>query len=101
MATERQTLIDKINGETAKIPWRELQTYFAAGNALAVNADEDMIQVAAAMAEDNSMQVKGLLEGGKLGPVSDEQASTWYEEDTVVWATVVRPWVLVQAFKQA
>ena len=30
------------------------------------------------------------------GPVSDLQAQDWYQQDSEVWAVVVKPWILVQ-----
>jgi len=33
---------------------------------------------------------------GKLGKVTDEQATAWVDTDALLWAVVVSPWVLVQ-----
>jgi hypothetical protein len=43
-------LIARLNAETAKITWHELQKHYAAGNVLAVAAAADLIQVAIALA---------------------------------------------------
>ncbi|MCK4706074.1 MAG: DUF2288 family protein, partial [Gammaproteobacteria bacterium] len=32
-------------------------------------------------------------------PVADKQAKNWYDEEAMVWAVVVKPWVLVQPLK--
>lgn len=92
----RNSLKDQLNLETAQIHWRELQRFFAAGNALAVAPKLDLIEVAGALAEDRAEQVEQWLAQGLLGPVSDQQAQAWYESDELIWALVVRPWVLVQ-----
>ena len=82
--------------ETAQIRWHELQRFFASGNAIAVDASLDLIQVATEITRDNAAQIKQWMEQGLVDAVKDEQAKTWYEQDAVVWALVVKPWVLVQ-----
>lgn len=86
----------KLNQETAQIAWKELQRFFAKGEALAVAADLDLVEVAFQMSEDNAAQIRHWVEAGKLGKVSDAQAAAWFESDALVWAVVVSPWVLVQ-----
>jgi hypothetical protein len=39
------------------------------------------------------------MAAGQFGKVSDEQAQHWWDEDAVLWAVVVSPWVLVQPVK--
>ena len=89
----------KINRETAKISWLELQKFFAQGRALRVADGQDLIQVAKWMAEDNAVKIKPLLESAALAPVEDQLASTWLESEQEVWAVVSAPWVIVQAVK--
>jgi len=38
---------------------------------------------------------------GKVAKVSDVQARTWQAADTLLWASVVSPFVLVQPEKRA
>jgi hypothetical protein len=90
-------LLQKLNHETAKIPWRDLQRFFAQGNAIAVGPGLDLLQVAVAVSEDQSGLVESWLQGGQLAKVSDEQALQWHDDDSLVWTVVVKPWVLVQA----
>ena len=92
----REVLRAKMNLETAQIAWRELQRFFAAGMAIAVAAELDLVEVAVQIAEDNKAQVEQWLREGKLGPVSDAQAQAWFDSDATLWALVVKPWVLVQ-----
>jgi len=63
---------------------------------LIVSDQLDLIEVAAALAEDNKEAVTQWLEEGRLAKVSDEQARLWLEVDASLWAVVVRPWILVQ-----
>lgn len=92
-------LNQKLNLETAQIRWHELQRYFASGNAIFVDASLDLIQVATQISEDNASQIKIWMESGLLDVVKDSQAALWYEEDAIVWALVIKPWVLVQPLK--
>ncbi|MFZ2302397.1 MAG: DUF2288 domain-containing protein [Gallionella sp.] len=90
----------KINLETSKIAWKELQRFFASGTALSVSTDLDLVEVALQMSEDNVAQIGQWATAGKLGKVSDEQAGEWLADDVSVWAVVVSPWVLVQPVRQ-
>jgi hypothetical protein len=85
--------------ETAQIPWHELQRFFASGNAIAVDASLDLIQVATEITKDNAIQVKAWMDAGLVDTVKDTQAQEWYANDALVWALVIKPWVLVQPKK--
>lgn len=86
----------KINLETAQINWHELQRFFASGNAIAVDASLDLTHVAAQIVADNAAQIKAWMDAGLVDAVKDEQAQHWYEKNALVWAVVIKPWVLVQ-----
>lgn len=86
----------KLNLETSRIAWKDLQRYFATGLALAVADDLDLVEVAFQMSEDNAPLIREWMAAGKFGKVSDEQAVIWFERDALLWAVVVSPWVLVQ-----
>ena len=102
MASTNNTdqLIARLNGETAKIAWHELQKHYAAGNLLAVAADSDLIKIAIAMHRDDTAQIKNWLADGSLFEVSDHQATSWYNNNSIVWALVIPPFVLVQEQKE-
>ena len=82
--------------ETAQISWRDLQRFFASGHAIAVDNSLDLIYVATQMTKDNATQIKAWMENGLVDAVKDSQAKIWYEQDAIVWALVIKPWVLVQ-----
>jgi hypothetical protein len=86
----------KVNLETSRIRWHELQRYFASGVAIAVAAELDLVEVAFQISADNKAHVANWLSAGKVGAVSDAQALAWYQADAEVWAVVVSPYVLVQ-----
>lgn len=86
----------KINLETSRIAWKELQRFFASGAAIAVDSGLDLVEVAFQISEDNAAQVSEWMQSGRVARVSDVQAQAWFEADAEVWAVVVRPYVLVQ-----
>jgi hypothetical protein len=94
-----KTLHSSIKGEIGIIAWKELARFFAAGTAVAVDAELNLTDVACQFAQNSSAIVEQWLREGKVGKVSDEQAKTWFETDTTVAAVVVSPWILVQAVK--
>jgi len=93
---KRDDLIARLNAETAKIRWHELQKHYAAGNLLGVSADEDLINIAIAFHQDETTRVKNWLASGSLFEVSDNQAHQWFKDDAELWAVVIPPFVLVQ-----
>ncbi|PPD31491.1 MAG: hypothetical protein CTY19_13950 [Methylomonas sp.] len=94
--TTRELEKAKVNLETSLISWLELQRFFAAGLAIAVSNDVDLIEVAYQFSIDNTALVEDWLANQQIAPVSDQQASQWYLNKTEVWAVVVKPWILVQ-----
>ena len=86
----------KVNMETARIGWRELQRFFASGAAIFVSDDLDLVEVAFQVSEDNRAQVKVWMDAGQVARVTDEQALAWFEADADMWAVVVSPYVFVQ-----
>jgi len=86
----------KILSETARIPWRDLQRFFASGAVVAVDRALDLVAVACALAADDKVQVEDWMAAGLVAPARDDQASEWYAADRLMWAVVLSPFVLVQ-----
>ncbi len=86
----------KVNLETARIAWRELQRYFASGVAIYVSPELDLVEVAYQVSADNKAQLQAWMDAGLVARVTDEQALAWYEADTDMWAVVVSPYVFAQ-----
>lgn len=99
--TDQQTLTARLNGETAKISWLELQKHYASGNVLAVAPGADLIKVAIALHRDSTAEVQAWLADGSLGQVSDQQALDWHDNNKLLWALVIPPFVLVQEAEKA
>lgn len=86
----------KVNLETSRIHWKELQRFFASGAAIWVSPELDLVEVAFQISEDNKTQVAEWMQAGKVARVSDDQARKWFARDIEVWAVVVSPYLLVQ-----
>ena len=94
-------LHDKINRETARVHWSELERHFAHGSVVYVNEELDLVEVALRIAHDDKDSITRWMNEGKVAKVSDIQAQTWQAADTLLWASVVNPFVLVQPEKHA
>ena len=90
-----------INNETSQINWSELQRFFAGGWLIYISNDSNLLDVAVAFSLDNKEEVSKWLTTGEIAKVSDEQAKLWYQQNTMFWSTVVKPWVLIQPITQA
>jgi hypothetical protein len=93
-------LHDKINRETARVAWSELERHFAHGAVVWVGDDLDLVEVALRIAHDDKASIARWMGDGRLAKVSDVQARTWQETGELLWATVVSPFVLVQPEKK-
>lgn len=85
-----------LNRETARIEWKELLRFFAAGTVIAVNEELDLVEVAIQISNDNKALIEQWMFAKRVGKVSDAQAKGWLETDAILWTVVVRPWILVQ-----
>lgn len=94
-------LHDKINSETARLPWAELQRHFAQGNVIFVSPALDLIDVAQRMSHDDKDSIARWLADSHIGKVSDAQAQAWSEAQAALWTCVVHPFILVQQEKTA
>lgn len=92
-------LHDKINRETARIPWAELDRHFAQGNVIFVSPELDLIDVAMHIAHDSKENVQRWMAEGRLYKVTDAQAQEWTEKKAELWTSVVSPFILVQPQK--
>lgn len=96
---EQLPLRDRLNLETAQMPWSELQRFFAGGHVIHVGDTLDLIDVAACFSADDVQSVQTWIAQGQLVKVADEQARLWVETDAMLWTVVARPWILVQEKK--
>lgn len=97
---DKSELMTLLNRETAKMPWSDLEKFFANGAALYVDTSLDLVEAAAEMALDNTAQIQAWMSQQKFGRVDEQQAVQWAAENATLWAVVVAPWVLVQPLKK-
>lgn len=80
--TKKQTpcvnTAQKLNLETARISWQELQKYYAL------------------FVDNRGTEVSKLLNDSAVRKAADDDARQWNESGTNFWAVVAAPWVLVQ-----
>jgi len=93
---QREILKAKLNQETAKASWKELQPFFARGQTIYVAPELDLIEVALAFSEDQAERIALWRDKAQVDKVTDEQAACWFAEDRALWTVVLPPWVLVQ-----
>lgn len=93
-------LHDKLNAETAKMTWSELQPHFARGATVYIDTSLDLIATAQLMAEDNTHAISQLMQQQLIGVVSETQAQEFWDNNQEMWTLVVAPWVLVQPCEQ-
>lgn len=86
----------KLLGQTAKIPWQELQMHFARGAIVVVDSELDLINVARLLIANNSDEVRSLQDRELLRGPENAEAARWFNEEADFWAIVIAPWVLIQ-----
>ncbi|HEY5800969.1 MAG TPA: DUF2288 domain-containing protein [Burkholderiaceae bacterium] len=91
----------RLNQETARIPWSELERHFAAGNVVWIAPGLDLIEIGVLLANDDKDTLAPLIEQGKVARVSDAQAGAWSATGNTLWSVVIAPFVLVQESKTA
>jgi hypothetical protein len=86
----------KLNAETGKLTWRELERHFARGVVIKVAGDLDLVDVAVAMSHDDKAVVEAWLTQGRIARASTDDAIAWHAQQSQFWAVVAAPWVLIQ-----
>lgn len=89
-------LRQKLNLETGRLSWSELQRHFARGVVVVADTQLDLIEVAAGFAEDDKTRIEEWIRQGRLARANDEHALRWDRQQPDFWSVVVVPWVLVQ-----
>jgi len=90
------TAADKLNLETGRLGWPELQRHFARGVVVVVDEALDLIDIAAAFVDDDSDRVENLMARRQVWKADTADADCWNREGAEFWAVVAAPWVLVQ-----
>ena len=89
----------KIVSETAKIYWKELETFFAQGKLVLVDGSLDLIDVAFAISTDDAKQVSQWMETELILRDFTQKAITFEKNNKELWSVVIKPWILIQELK--
>ena len=86
----------KLNFETGRLSWPELQRHFARGVVIVVANGLDLLEVAVKLSEDDKAQFESWVSSNQIWRANDQDALQWQETNPHFWSVVVAPWVLVQ-----
>ena len=86
----------RLNLETGRISWKEIEVLFARGMVMYVAPQLDLVEVAALTAENNTEKMKVWTDQQLVGALTADQARDWQSRSPELWAVVVAPWAFVQ-----
>ena len=86
----------KLNADTGRLSWKNLERHFARGAVIKVAPGMDLVEVALNVARDNKSAIADWLAAGRIQRASSDDAIDWHNRDPHFWAVVTAPWVLVQ-----
>ena len=89
-----------LHGETAKLPWIELEKHFARGVVFKVAKGIDILDVALVIARDDKDVLKIWIDNKEVMAVETEDAQKWHDTSASLWSVVVAPFILVQEFER-
>src|SRR5690554_8207857 len=90
----RDDIKAKLNFETSRIHWHELQTYYARGQVVRVAPELDLLNVAAELTADNKAQFEQWMTAGLVGDVAPDLGPSWCGGRGEPWGVAIAPWVL-------
>lgn len=93
---EELDLRTRLNLETGRVGWKDIEILFARGMVMVVAPELDLVEVAALTAENDTSQIKSWSDEGMVGAMTTEQALDWQSREAELWAVVVAPWAFVQ-----
>ena len=90
----------RLNSETGKLGWPELQRHFARGVVVVAAPGMDLVEVATRMSMDDGETIGQWLAAENIRRANEADARGWVNSDAIFWAVVVAPWVVVQEITQ-
>lgn len=96
MSETHEELRARLNAETGKLAWKELERFYARGVVIVVAPGLDLVEVAARVVADDTAAVRDWLTAGTMVRASEDHAHDWVAREPTFWAVVAAPWVLVQ-----
>ena len=86
----------KLNAETGRLAWKELERHFARGVVILVAEGLDLVEVAFRISRDDKSTVESWMAQGQVRRATTDDALAWHEHQRQFWAVVAAPWVLIQ-----
>lgn len=86
----------KLNAETGRLGWKELERHFARGVVVLVAGELDLVEVAFCISRDDKAAVEAWMNAGQVRRADTGDAQVWHERQSRFWAVVAAPWVLIQ-----
>ncbi|MGE0080029.1 MAG: DUF2288 domain-containing protein [Thiohalomonadaceae bacterium] len=96
MSETLDELRTRLNAETGKLVWKELERFYARGVVIVVAPELDLVEVAARVVADDTKAVQDWLTAGRMARAGEDHARDWVVRTPTFWAVVAAPWVLVQ-----
>ncbi|MEL6579368.1 MAG: DUF2288 domain-containing protein [Cyanobacteria bacterium J06621_12] len=91
------SLKEKLTKEVADISWQELQPHARRDAIIVVKKELDLPEVAAAIAEDNTIAVQEWISSKSIAKPSARQLTDWNKSpDKQFIALIVQPFVVVK-----
>jgi hypothetical protein len=90
------SLQEKLNLETALIPWKDLELFFAKGHLLIVDHECDLIHVASQIGSHQIDAIESLIYKNLIQFATPRWIKKNCSETTLFWAVVIAPYVFVQ-----
>lgn len=92
-----EELKKRLAQQIQRVDWKPLAPHAKRGGLLVVDRTLDLVEVAFAVAGDDSMRVQAWMQAGQLGLATAEQIESWSEETEERFRfVIVQPYVLVQ-----
>ncbi|MCP5464413.1 MAG: DUF2288 domain-containing protein [Deltaproteobacteria bacterium] len=89
-------LKEKFQKEFGDEEWIVMAPHYKRGALILVDDNLDIIDIAIAVAEDNSTLIQDLITSGKLKKPTPEQVSVWEKQRTRFEFVIVQPFVLAR-----
>ena len=93
-------LADKFKEEIGTVSWSWLRPHEKRKSLFLVTSELDLVEVAIAVAEDKTAQVKIWLDRGDLVHPSLEQVAKWEREGGLFSGIIVKPYVFFKEDKE-
>ena len=87
---------NELKSECAPVFYKEIEKFFAKGMLVLVASNIDIINVAMAIASDDTGKIQKWITNEQVIRVHDEFAKTWSKNNEPLMAVTAVPWVLVQ-----